>query len=521
MTESKIWRRPLDRRSFLHGSLSGLGALCATASGLGALACRERSPDGGVRPSPGPGERAAAGPLRELRLGAAAGEVEVAPGHRYRSWFYDGAFPGPEIRVREGDLLRVVVQNDLPEATTVHWHGIPLPNRMDGVPGVTQEPIAPGASFVYEFPAEPAGSFMYHSHVGLQLDRGLLGPLVIEERDPHVAWDREHTLVLDDYLPGEPEPIFPRAQGGGGMMGGMMERMRRGGRGMMGGREGMMEGPGGADGGGMMGMMSGRTPGYAGTLINGRLAAAAPTFEVRRGERLRLRLLNPSGATTFRFAVAGHRLTVTHADSRPVRPVTVDAVLIGMGERYDVILEANDPGAWAMAAHPVLEVEAPPGLAVLRYRDAAAGRPPEGQVPEGITGGRLLALDDLVAVGPMPAERGEPDRVFDLALTGGMMMEPGWTIGGQAHPDADPLEIRRGERVRVNMVNHSMMLHPMHLHGHFFRVGRAVKDTVIVPAHMARIRFDFVADNPGDWLFHCHNLYHMESGMARVFRYRS
>lgn len=484
-----------DRRTLFRGSLAGLAGLVAASTGLASLSCREReSPPPARSPRPRP-----TGPVREIHRTAAPGQVEVAPGRVYRSWFYDGAFPGPEIRVREGDFLRVTVENRLPEPTTIHWHGVPLPNPMDGVPGVTQQPIPPGDRFVYEFPAEPAGSYMYHSHVGLQLDRGLVGPLIVEERDPHVAWDREHTLVLDDHLPGEPEPLFP--PGGGG----------RRGRGMMDG--GMM-------GGGRGGMgMALRTPPYEGALINGKLAAAAPTFDVRRGERLRLRLLNPGSATTFRFAIAGHRLTVTHADGRPVEPVEVDAVLLGMGERYDVIVEADRPGAWAMVAEPVLEVRAPAARAVLRYRDAAATSPPEGQMPEGIRGGRRLALDDLVALEPLPGEGRRPDRVFDLTLAGGMMMERGWTIDGQAYPEAEPLEIRSGELVRVNMVNHSMALHPMHLHGHFFRVGRAVKETVVVPARMARVRFDFVADNPGDWLFHCHNLYHLESGMARVFRY--
>ena len=109
----------------------------------------------------------------------------------------------------------------------------------------------------------------------------------------------------------------------------------------------------------------------------------------------------------------------------------------------------------------------------------------------------------------------KPDRSMDLLLSGGMM-SPGWTINGQAYPKADAIRVRRGERVRFRMTNHSPMLHPMHLHGHFFRVGRALKDTVIVPPHMGRIDLDFTADNPGRWVFHCHNLYHMEMGMMRV-----
>ena len=106
-------------------------------------------------------------------------------------WTYGGHYPGPELRVREGERVRVIVENGLPEPTSVHWHGLPVPNAMDGVPGLTQPPIAPGASFTYEFDAAPAGSYMYHSHQGLQIERGLFGPLVVEERAPHVAYDRE------------------------------------------------------------------------------------------------------------------------------------------------------------------------------------------------------------------------------------------------------------------------------------------------------------------------------------------
>jgi FtsP/CotA-like multicopper oxidase with cupredoxin domain len=189
-----------------------------------------------------------------------------------------------------------------------------------------------------------------------------------------------------------------------------------------------------------------------------------------------------------------------------------------MGERYDVLVEANNPGAWSLLAAPV-ESPLPPARAILRYVDSAALEPPQGQIPEGFQRGRLLGIQDLVSI-----ELGNPDDTFDrnedLLLSGGMM-SPDWTINGQAYPNADPINVRRGERVRFRMTNHSMMLHPMHLHGHFFRVGRALKDTVIVPPHMGRIDIDFVADNPGNWLFHCHNLYHMEAGMMREVRYTS
>lgn len=392
---------------------------------------------------------------------------------------YNGRFPGEEIRVREGERLRVVLENGLPEPTTAHWHGVPVPNAMDGVPGVTQEPVEPGESFVYEYVAEPGGSYMYHSHSALQLDRGLLGPLIIEESTPHVEYDREYTIMLDDLLLGEP-------------------RLTEGRRSMM------------------MGMGSGG-PKYDAFLINGRPAADPAVLEARRGERIRLRVINPASQTTFRVALAGHRMKVVHSDSRPVEPVEVDALLIGMGERYDVLVEADNPGAWNLVASSV-ERQSGSARAVLRYADASATQPPEGQMPSGISGGRLLTLEDLTGIEPEARDDRSPDRTLDLTLSSRMMSD-GWFIDGQAFPDADPLEIHEGERVRVRMTNRSMMIHPMHLHGHFFRVGNALKETVIVPPHMGRVTFDFTADNPGDWFFHCHNLYHMEAGMARVFRY--
>lgn len=497
----------LGRRELLRCGVQTFGATALSVPLFGATACNGSERRTGPERQP---DRAAGatGPVRDVRLVAEPGEVEVGPGTIYRTWLYNGQFPGPEIRVREGERLRIRVDNRLPDAgTTVHWHGIPLPNAMDGVPGLTQAPIPPGGAMVYDYPAIPAGSYMYHSHLGLQLDRGLVGPLIIEERTPHVAYDREHVLVFDDFLPGAPRPLEELAAGAGRSERGMMGR-RGGNGGMMGRRDGR---------GGMMGGMAGIVPPYAGLLINGRLPSDPSEFALRRGERVRLRLINPSSATTYRIALAGHRMTVSHADGRPVEPVAVDSLLLGMGERYDVIIDANNPGVWPLVAASV-EGDAPPARALFRYADAAATTPRDG-LPEGLRGGRQLSYADLQSIETLPIER-SPDRRFDLRLSGGMMMRPDvWTIGGETWPDAPPLEIREGERVRVAMSNMSMMLHPMHLHGHFFRVGNALKDTVIVEAHMGRVAFDFVADNPGRWLFHCHNLYHMEAGMAREFRY--
>ena len=479
----------VTRRRFL--TLTAAGAASA-----GALLGRSLAAPGNTR--------SATQRLREYHLPTGISEVDLGPLGRRPIWTYDGRYPGPEIRVREGERIRVVVQNGLPEPTTVHWHGLPVPNAMDGVPGLTQAPIAPGSSFVYEFDATKPGSYMYHSHQGLQIDRGLFGALVVEERSPHVAYDREYTLVLDDLLPGAPPDMAQQAASSPRGMG--RGRMSGMGRGMMGGGRGMM----GMGGMGMMGSQG--IPDYLALLLNGRPPADPPTFEARNGERLRLRLVNPSGATIYRVWIAGHRMSVSHADARPVKPVEVDALDIGMGERYDVIVDARNPGAWEITAAP-LQGSPEPARGILRYVDAHRARPAAEESP----GGRLLVLEDLQALEAYEPG-GDVDQDLDYVLSGGMMSSA-WTIGGQLYPDADPIEIRRGERVRIRLRNMSMMAHPMHLHGHFFRVGEAWKDTVIVPPHMGAVSLDFRADNPGRWFFHCHNAYHMEMGMAREVRY--
>ncbi len=448
---------------------------------------------GGSSQGTPPNERAD----QTVNLTASAGTVTPGPDAKSTNWLYGGSFPGQPIRVREGDVLRADVTNELPEGTTIHWHGVPVPNEMDGVPGLTQKPIENGETFTYQYRAEPAGTYFYHSHVGLQLDRGLYGPLIIEEKDPHVEYDREYVVLFDDYLSGEPRPLSESggsSGSGGGMMGG-------GGGGMMSNQMG---------GGGGGGMMGDRRPPYAGLLANGRLPANPPRFEVREGEKVRLRFVNASSATIFRVRTAGHRMNITHADGRPVEPTTVDSFIFGSGERYDAVIEADNPGVWEVRADAVDGSE-PPARGVLAY-EGASGSP---RAPS--SSGRRLGYDDLHAVDPLSLS-GRPDRTFDLTLSRGGGSYT-WTIDGQVYPDADPLRINRGDHVRVRMTNHSPVPHPMHLHGHFFKFSDLVKDTVLVPGHMGSVTFDFRADNPGDWLFHCHNLYHLEAGMARVFSY--
>lgn len=416
-------------------------------------------------------------------LRAHQGTVDVGADAPYQTWLYNGQFPGPALRITEGDRIRAVVDNQLPDdhPTTIHWHGIPLPNPMDGVPHVTQAPIEAGGSFVYDYEVTHPGTYFYHSHVDLQLDRGLYGPLIVEEQSPHVEYDREYTLMLDDY-----QPAAPTMPDGG--MEGMM------------GHHGEGNHP--------------DRPDYAGLLLNGALPTAAPTFDVQEGERVRLRFINASSATIFRVSLGGHPMTISHADGQPVEPVSVDAFEFGAGERYDAIVEANNPGTWTIRAAATNGSEKP-ARGVLRYAGDKETTPtPLPSSPE-----QILAYEDLHSTRSLDGLDGSPDQMFDVTLSMGMGDSMTWLINGQTYSDAAPFRIHEGDHVRVRMTNHSPMAHPMHLHGHFFRVGDAIKDTVMVPARMGQVTFDFHADNPGNWLFHCHFLYHLESGMARVFEY--
>ncbi|UCF91128.1 MAG: multicopper oxidase family protein [Desulfobacterales bacterium] len=438
--------------------------------------------------------------VREFHFSASPARINLGTGPDFVAWTYNGQVPGPEIRVREGETIRVILKNYLPEATTIHWHGVPVPNAMDGVPGVTQPAVRPGGTFVYEFEARPAGTYIYHSHAKYQLDQGLYGPLVIEASPPRESYDREYSLMLEDWV----------MQDGGGIS----RTQRRPPMGMMGGmRHGRMRSP--SPGGPL------QEPFYDGYAVNGRVYPAISPLEVRPGERVKIRLMNASSATIYYLRLAGHPLTITHLDGQPVRPVETDVLRIGMGERYDVMLTADNPGSWLLAASE--EGFGEGRLRVpLRYRGV---RPQEPVPPTFRPGLRMATYQDFSAAGPPEGPADAAGRFYGQTLSGGMH-SPFWSINGRLYPDAEWLTVRNGERVRLSYGNDSMMPHPMHLHGHFFQVVNpalppnlwVTKDTVIVDP-MQRLDIEFRADNPGHWFHHCHNLYHMEAGMANVVVY--
>jgi FtsP/CotA-like multicopper oxidase with cupredoxin domain len=494
----------ISRRQFLRVSGQvGLVGLPLAVEGRGLLAIQSAA-----------AQATSSGPIREVRLETREQEWELAPGKMIKAMAYNGRIPGPEIRVREGERVRVTLKNSLAVPTTIHWHGVDVPNSMDGVPGITQQPVQPGATFVYEFEARPAGTRWYHTHFKEheQLDLGLYAPLIIEpaEADPY-AGDRQYTLVLDDWATGTGTAVPRTAEGTAGSRGGMGCMMGdRGTGGMMGGR-GM---------GGMMGRGSAaHEPAYDTMTINGKAYPATQPLKVRKGERVRLRLINASADHTHVVRLAGHRIKVTHTDGNPLAaPVDVDAVPIAPSERYDVQFLADRPGAWFLSCAQPGHADAGEQVVII-YEGHEADKPaaPEGELAEQTLWSYELGRGrDL-----LPKATGAT-RTFEFTLSGGMMGSDQWTINGRRYPDTPPMRLGKGDRVRVAFQNMSMEAHPMHLHGQSFKVlvvnGRRlsaplVKDSVDVTGHMGTVELEFTAHNPGDWFFHCHKPMHMDGGM--------
>jgi FtsP/CotA-like multicopper oxidase with cupredoxin domain len=491
----------LGRRQLLAGGATGL-ALVGLEAGLGAW----RRPRGTSVVHAAPG-------VREFVLETRETSWELAPGKTVRGMTYNGRIPGPELRVKEGERVRVILRNALAEPTTIHWHGVDVPNAMDGVPGITQAPVPAGGTFVYEFEGRPPGTRWYHTHFQehRQMDLGLAGPVIIEPAGREAfPVDREHTLVLDDWATGTGPPLPPTREGtagGRGGMGGMMRGMG----GMMGGR-------------GMGSMMGSAHDPYDVMTINGKAYPATEPLRVRKGERVRLRVINASADHTHVLRLAGHRLRVTHTDGNPLATgVDVDALPIAPAERYDVLVVAQHPGAWVLQCLQPGHAQGGERMAVV-YEGFELATPE----PAAESMANLVLWDYGLGRGrdvlPRPAG---PVRTFSQVLSGGMMGSDRWTINGQQYPDTDPLVVTKGDLVQVRLGNMSMEAHPMHLHGQSFRVvavnGRRlaaplVKDSVDVAAHMGAVDIEFPAHNPGVWFFHCHKPMHMDGGMITLVK---
>ncbi|WP_405629322.1 multicopper oxidase domain-containing protein [Streptomyces sp. NBC_01174] len=461
--------------------------------------------------------RRGAGPLRKVSLTAAASRLDLGGGLTVPTWAYGDRLPGEAIRITAGDTLELALANHLTQSTTMHWHGLSIRNDMDGVPALTQQPVKAGADFTYRFAVTHPGTHWIHPHSGVQLDRGLYAPLIVEDPEEPLAYDKEWVVVLDDWLDGvdgsTPDAVLDELTKGRGAA--------HDAAGHDSARAGRAEGPSRLLEGARSDLLGGHAGdvAYPHYLVNGRRSEDPSVFEARPGDRIRLRVINAGGDTAFRLALGGHRMTVTHTDGFPVRHTETDALLLGMGERYDVLVTAGD-GVFPLTA--LAEGKGASALAVLR---TGTGALPPASVRPAELDGELVTADRLAPDESVALAEREPDRTVRITLTGSMAAYD-WGFDGKSYDPAARSPVRAGERVRLVFTNRTAMWHPLHLHGHTFALAGtgqgagpgARKDTAaILPGRTLTVDFD--ADNPGLWMLHCHNVYHAEAGMMTVLGY--
>ncbi|MEW5251121.1 multicopper oxidase domain-containing protein [Microbulbifer sp. 2201CG32-9] len=469
----------------------------------------------------------------------------------------NGQLPGPTLEFVEGDYAVMHVVNRMPKPITIHWHGLLVPNNMDGVPYVNNAPIMPGHSFTYEFPIRQAGTYWYHSHFGLQEQYGLSGPIIIHPRQPSPDAPADQIIMLSDWNDERPEET--------------MRKLKRGNEGFA-IRTGNAQTLTGAIEAGTMGSVFRRNLyslinaevsdiAYDAVITNG---ATEWYLDQPAGRKVRLRVINGSASSYFYLNYAGGPMEVIAADGQDLEPVKLDRLLIAVAETYDILVTvphgrslefratnfdgSNHTSSWIGHGTkvPAPDIERPN---IYRYAARMSDqmikgikmrrRHPQGMhMPDADT---ITTIEGPVFTGgnveqrpPAPYQQlrspvstalpaHAPTRVVKLTLTGDMKRYV-WSMNGKTLNQDAYIRIRKGENVRFVMINKTMMRHPMHLHGHFFRVVNGqgdyspLKHTVDV-APMSTTMIEFAANEEKDWFFHCHILYHLESGMARIVHY--
>lgn len=504
----------------------------------------------------------------------------------------NGTIPGPTLRFKEGDYAVIYVENKMSEETSIHWHGILLPNFFDGVPYLNTPPIMPGEIQKYEYELKQSGTYWYHSHTMLQEESGVYGAFVIEPEEERLDYDKELVMVLSDWTNEDPMNVLRNLKRGNewyGIKKGTATPLNQViARGALGAQlnfwKQRMEGADIAD------------VYYPAFLINGEKEQEYPDF--KPGERVRLRVINAAASSYFWLTFGGGNPTIVSADGLDVEPVARDYILIGIAETYDFIITIPENGKTEIRATaqdgsgatsaflgngqvlPATDVPKPDKIGMMkemaqmnmkmgapaakfqpkkdeprkmmkkwgmkmdgdmdRNGGMQMGSKNEGESGERDGGGDMNMEQDEMDRGAM-AMRSEtgydhlkslektaypenaPVKEILLNLTGNMNRYV-WSMNGIPLSETDKIKIKEGEVTRITMNNLTMMHHPMHLHGHFFRVINKngeyspLKHTVDVPP-MEKVTIEFYGDEYGDWFFHCHVLYHMMGGMARIFSY--
>ena len=501
-------------------------------------------------------------------------------GRRVQAITVNDSLPGPTLRWQEGDTVDVTVHNRLPVMSAIHWHGLILPSNMDGVPGLSFEGIPPGGSYRYRFTLKQSGTYWYHAHAGFQEQQGVYGAIVINpaDREPFTA-DREHILVLSDWSDEEPQAIFATLKKNAHIynrnrrtLGDIFSDIKR---------QGVARTYRDREMWNLMRMpdtdladVSGYTYTY---LMNGVTPREGWLGQFKPGEEIKLRIINAAAMSIFDFRIPDLKMRVVGADGQAVAPITVDELRLAAGETLDVHVTPEDDRAYTLFAQSIdrsgfargtltprqgLTAEVPDLDPVPRLQHIDMGMAPaatqSGQdhhhhhhhsqpeqplkhhkseygpgvdmLAESVSyrlddpgvglrnnGRRVLTYSDLRRLnGSM--SMAEPQRELELHLTGNMNRYM-WSFNGIRYEDAEPIRWQYGERIRITLVNDTMMIHPIHLHGMWSELESGdesalpAKHTIMVQPG-SKISYRVSADARGNWAYHCHNLYHM-MGMFR------
>lgn len=431
-----------------------------------------------------------------------------------KAWTFNGSVPGSQIRVKEGEKVTINLKNELPEPTSIHWHGVPVPIEMDGIPGVTQNAVQPGETFTYEFTATVPGTYMYHTHQEAvnQMDKGLYGSFIVEPKEK--TYDRDYTLMLDEWMSNQEEA------------------------------ESMSEDMEGMDHSSMSGMKDTGSTGnqeqndasesmehdmstYDIFTMNGKSGDAVEPLKVKEGETVRIRLANV-GYISHNIHLHGHDFKVVAIDGQNLnepQEIKDQLISIAPGERYDIEFIANNPGEWYLECHG--DMEGTEGMkALIQYEGINESNDQSNQ-------GEDLPVFEYTNYGSTEAGEFTLNQEYDVEYKmdlNGNNTENIWSINGKSFPNTDGLNVKEGDLVKVTLVNNSPegVDHPMHLHGHFFQVlsknGKPVEGSPIIKDTINLKSGDeyvvaFKADNPGNWLFHCHDLHHATAGMVDLIKY--
>lgn len=418
------------------------------------------------------------GDLVELDLEASEGEIEIFDGYKTKVWNYNGSVPGPEIRIKLGDTLKVNFKNNLPDETTIHWHGVRVPNAMDGVPGVNQDPIQSGDTFVYEFTPKDAGTFWFHPHVrgSEQLERGLFGTLIVEDEISE-QYSQDVVWVVDDWRMTENYQVDPYFVTGHDLA----------------------------------------HDGRWGNVITVN-ANLNETLKVRPGERIRLRIVNSSNARVYASSFGSLDAKIIAVDGMYVKEIqNASGFELSPGNRIDVDIKV--PSNANGESYKIFDN-------YTRYSNQLGVINVEGATVE-------TPLFEYPTNPDIPdweeAINAEVDKEYKLnarRTSRGMGMMGGieWTMNDKAYPDYNPFEFKYNTFNKIKFTNESYRLHPMHLHGQFFKVvsrnGKPVnepyfRDTVLLSSQET-VEIAFVPLDKGEWAQHCHIQEHADAGMMNT-----